>query len=77
MVGASRDTPADLKKFQEKYDLGFTFLSDPKGTVAGTFGIRPGVRQSVLIDKDGNFKKIYTKVSVKTHAEDVLNDVGK
>jgi len=33
-------------------------------------------RVTYLIDENGNIEKAYEKVSVKTHAEDVMCDLG-
>jgi len=77
VLGASRDTPKKLKDFQTKYNLGYTFLSDPKGKLAGAFGIKSGARQTVLIAKDGTLTKIYKKVAVAKHAQQVLDEVSK
>ena len=32
-------------------------------------------RITIIIDESGNIKRIYDKVSVKSHAKDVLNDL--
>lgn len=63
-VGISPDTPEKLKKFDEKYGLGFPLLSDPDHTTAEAWGvwgekIRFGkksqgiTRSSFLVDEAG------------------------
>ena len=37
-VGISPDAPEKQKKFDDKYDLGFTLLSDPECKVAEAYG---------------------------------------
>ena len=39
IIGISPDAPAKLKKFDEKYSLGFTLLSDEDHAVAEHFGV--------------------------------------
>lgn len=39
IIGISPDPPAKLKKFDEKYSLGFTLLSDEDHAVAEQFGV--------------------------------------
>lgn len=39
VIGISPDLPAKLAKFDEKYKLGFTLLSDPEHVVAEKFGV--------------------------------------
>src|SRR5512134_1798011 len=38
IIGISPDQPAKLEKFDEKYSLGFTLLSDPDHVVADKYG---------------------------------------
>ena len=64
IIGISPDAPAKLKKFDDKYSLGFTLLSDEDHAVAEQFGVwveksmygrkYMGVqRSSFLIDEKG------------------------
>ncbi|NDI01194.1 MAG: thioredoxin-dependent thiol peroxidase [Actinobacteria bacterium] len=39
IIGISPDAPAKLKKFDDKYSLGFTLLSDEDHAVAEQFGV--------------------------------------
>ena len=50
-------------------------LSDPKGELATALGLKPGARESIIIGKDGKVEKVYTTVSAKTHAADILKDL--
>jgi peroxiredoxin Q/BCP len=76
LFGASRDTPEQLKKFKEKYELPYSLLSDPDGKLALAFGIPPGARQTVVIAKDGTVEKLITSVAAKTHPLDLLTEVA-
>ncbi len=76
----SPDPPEALKAFREKYDLDFTFLSDPEhGTLEayGAWGDRPGrgpgvIRSTVLIAPDGKIEDAWYRVSPDGHAAQVL-----
>ena len=41
MLGVSADTPQTQKKFQTKYDLPYTLLSDSDKKVCNAFGVIP------------------------------------
>ena len=76
ILGVSEDTAEAQKKFQEKYTLPFTLVSDTDGKVAQAFGVplRGTVtqRQSFLI-KDGKVVwNMLDKTSTDQHATDVL-----
>ncbi len=72
-VGVSPDTPERQKKFDDKYELNFTLLSDEDRAVAKAFGAwgvktvrgqnKEGiVRSSFLIDEKGKIAQIWYKV---------------
>lgn len=76
VIGISPDAPAKLKKFDEKYSLGFTLLSDEDHAVAEQFGVWAeksmygrkymGVqRSSFLIDEKGKIERAWPKISPK------------
>jgi len=73
--------PSDaLKRFREKYELHFTFLSDPDHSVLeqyGAWGERPGrgpgvIRSTLLIDPDGMVQDAWYRVTADGHAGSVL-----
>jgi peroxiredoxin Q/BCP len=83
VIGVSRDKIAPIEKFAEKYGLKFPLASDEGGEVAEAYGT--GVEKSnygrkymglerttLLIDKDGRIAKIWRKVKVEGHAEQVM-----
>ncbi|MFQ6615165.1 MAG: peroxiredoxin [Fidelibacterota bacterium] len=75
VFGISYDTPESHEKFKEKYDLPFTLLSDAHGKVTKAYGAyRPlfPKRITFLLDEEGKILRVYDKVSVTTHGEDVL-----
>jgi peroxiredoxin Q/BCP len=76
IIGISPDAPAKLKKFDDKYSLGFTLLSDEDHAVAEQFGVwveksmygrkYMGVqRSSFLIDEKGRIERAWPKISPK------------
>jgi peroxiredoxin Q/BCP len=86
IVGVSKDSVKRHDKFKEKHDLNFTLLSDEDGTICESYGVwveknmygrkYMGIERSTfLIDPDGVIQHIWRKVKVKTHIEDVLNQL--
>ncbi|HEX8296406.1 MAG TPA: peroxiredoxin [Chthoniobacteraceae bacterium] len=75
VIGVSGDKVEAQKKFEEKYKLPFTILSDSEGKVAAAFGVATtggmAKRQSFLI-KDGKVVWNMPKASTDTHSKDVL-----
>lgn len=83
VVGVSPDTSKAQAKFKEKFDLPFTLLADADHKVAEDYGVWKeksmygktymGVeRTTFVIDLEGKIKKIFLKVKVEGHAEEVL-----
>ena len=76
IVGISPDAPEKLKKFDEKYSLGFTLLSDVDHAVAEAYGVWGEkvnygrkymgiVRSAFLIDEKGKVAAAWPKISPK------------
>jgi thioredoxin-dependent peroxiredoxin len=83
VLGISADKPATQKKFQEKYDLPYTLLSDPDKKICEAFGVIKeknmygkkvmGIaRTTFVIGRDGKIAHVFEKVSPEGHAEEVL-----
>ena len=83
VVGVSKDSPASHAKFTGKYDLKVRLLSDSDGSACEAFGTwveksmygrnYMGIeRATFLIDRDGVVKRVWRKVKVPGHAEQVL-----
>jgi len=83
IVGVSPDTSKAQAKFKEKFDLPFTLLADVEHKVAEDYGVWKeksmygkkymGIeRTTFVIDPKGKIKKIFPKVKVEGHAEEVL-----
>ena len=80
VIGVSLDSVDSHEKFSEKYNLPFLILSDSSKEVAKSYGVLGfgGVatkRVTFLIDKKGKIAKIFPKVDVKQHSEEVLKAI--
>lgn len=86
VLGVSKDSPAKHGRFIAKYDLRIGLATDADDSVCAAFGTwvekslygrtYMGIeRATFLIDKDGRVARIWRKVKVKGHAEDVLATV--
>jgi peroxiredoxin Q/BCP len=83
VLGVSKDSIASHCKFRDKYSLNFPLLSDPDGGVLEKYGawgekVMYGkkmmgiIRSTVVIGPDGKIKKLFPKVKVDGHADEVL-----
>jgi len=83
IIGVSRDTLAKHQKFKEKHDLKVDLGSDESGAVTEKYGVwveksmygrkYMGIeRATFLIDEKGVIRKIWRKVKVAGHADEVL-----
>jgi len=83
ILGVSIDSPERHQKFIEKYDLPFSLISDTDHKVVNKFKMwqekslygkkfMGTVRSTFIIDKSGIIRKIFPKVKVKGHTEEVL-----
>jgi len=88
ILGVSADPPERHIKFIEKYGLPFTLISDPDKKVIKKYGVWQEkklygktfmgiVRSTFVIDKQGVVRKIFPKVKVKSHVEEVLQALGE
>ena len=78
VFGISADSVESHKKFEEKYQLPFTLLSDPEKKVIKAYGADGLVftkRISYLIAPDGTILKAYEKVDPAHHGEEILKDI--
>ena len=83
ILGVSKDSVKSHKKFQEKYQLPFTLLSDPELHVIQAYDVWKEknmygkkvmgvVRTTYLINEEGIIEKAYTKVKAAQNPEDML-----
>jgi len=83
ILGVSKDDAKKHRKFIDKYELKVPLATDPDGSVCEAFGTwvqkslygrkYMGIdRATFLVDRDGVVKRIWRKVKVPGHAEEVL-----
>jgi peroxiredoxin Q/BCP len=83
LIGFSADSPKKHDKFKKKYGLEFPLVSDETREVIEAYGLwvekklygrkYMGIeRTTLLIDREGKIARIWPKVSVEGHAEEVL-----
>lgn len=91
IVGVSKDSAEKHDKFKHKYGLNFTLISDIDGEVCEKYGTwveksmygrkYMGIdRATFLIDETGKISRIWRKVKVPGHVDevhDVLNQLKK
>ena len=82
VIGISRDSVASHDKFKKKYELPFTLASDEDGKVCEKYGVwveksmygrkYMGIeRATFLVDEKGVVRKVWHKVKVPGHVEEV------
>lgn len=83
VVGVSKDSAASHKKFQAKYELPFTLLSDTSTQMLQAFGawgekkmygktVMGTIRRTFIFDESGTLEKIIEKVDTSNHASQIL-----
>lgn len=83
VLGVSKDSTASHKKFQEKYSLPFTLLSDPELSVIQAYDVWKEknmygkktmgvVRTTYLIDEEGMIAQAFGKVKAKENPAQML-----
>ncbi|MEY3290383.1 MAG: hypothetical protein RLY19_474 [Actinomycetota bacterium] len=87
IVGVSPDKPEKLKKFDDKYELGFTLLSDTEHTVAEAFSVWKeksmygkkymGIERSAFLIQDGIVLNAWYKISPADTPTNLLKALKK
>ena len=83
VLGVSPDDEKSHKKFEAKFDLPFTLVTDPDHKIIDKYGVwgekllygrrYMGLhRTTFLIDEKGVIRKIFLKPKSKQHAEDII-----
>ena len=84
ILGVSIDPPDRHQKFIAKYSLPFDLIADENKKIVEKYGVWQKkklygktfmgiIRSTFIIDKNGVIQKIFTKVKVKGHVEEVLH----
>jgi peroxiredoxin Q/BCP len=87
VVGVSRDSVKSHAKFAAKYDLPYPLLSDTEGEMLEAYGVWQKksfmgksfmgiVRSTFLVDGKGVIRKVWEKVKVEGHVDEVLGAIG-
>lgn len=87
VLGISKDSVASHKKFEEKYGLPFTLLSDAEKTVIQAYDVWKEkklygkvsmgvVRTTYLIDEDGVIVKAFGKVKAEDNPAQMLGELS-
>ena len=87
VLGISKDSVASHKKFEEKYGLPFTILSDPELVAIQAYDVWQEkknygktymgvVRTTYLIDEEGKISKAFDKVKAADNPEQMLGELG-
>ena len=85
VLGVSIDDEKSHQKFIAKQDLNFPLLADTEKQVVEAYGVwgeksmygrkyMGTFRKTFLIDEEGVIARVYDKVKVATHAEDIISD---
>ena len=86
VLGVSKDTVASHKRFEEKYGLPFTLLSDTELTVIKAYDVWQEkknygkvsmgvVRTTYLIDEEGMIVKAFDKVKAADNPQQMLDEL--
>lgn len=88
VLGVSTDDERSHQKFIDKFSLPFDLLADTDKKIVEKYGVwgeksmygrtyMGTLRKTFLIDEDGKVVKIFDKVKVAEHADEVLNAFGE
>ena len=86
VIGISKDSVASHKKFEEKYNLGFTILSDTELEAIKAYDVWQEkknygkvsmgvVRTTYLIDENGIIEKVFKKVKAADNPMQMLGEI--
>jgi len=88
ILGVSKDSIGKHGKFTRKYDLPFPLLSDENNTICEDYGVWQekslygkkymGIaRTTFIIGPEGGIVRIYPKVDVKKHIQEIIEDLAR
>lgn len=86
VLGVSKDSVASHKKFETKYELPFTLISDPDLVAIQAYDVWKEknmygkkvmgvVRTTYLIDEEGMIIKVYGKVKAADNPQQMLEEI--
>jgi thioredoxin-dependent peroxiredoxin len=88
VIGISKDSPESHDKFKKKFNLNFPLASDTDGKVCEAYGVWQeksmygkkymGIdRSTFLINENGKIERIWRKVKVDGHVDEVKSALTK
>lgn len=82
VVGVSADKPEIQQRFIDKFELTFPMIADTTKQIIDAYGAREvlGVtakRSTFLIDPEGRIARVWAKVKVEGHADDVVAAISR
>jgi peroxiredoxin Q/BCP len=77
VVGVSVDTVESHRKFAEKNAVNFPLISDHDRLISRAYGVlsedgSEAERMTFIIDREGRIAKVFTKVDVTRHTDEVV-----
>ncbi|WP_254544675.1 peroxiredoxin [Halomarina pelagica] len=79
VYGVSADDVDSHAAFVERHDIGFDLLADPDGEIAAAFDVERRAsgetERTTFVVVDGEVYAVYTDVTPKGHAREVLGDL--
>lgn len=87
VIGISKDSVKSHRKFADKFSLPFPLLSDESKETIKAFGawgkkkfmgreFEGILRNTYVIDPEGEIRKTYEKIDPKTHVDEILADIA-
>ncbi|MGD0530214.1 MAG: peroxiredoxin [Polyangiaceae bacterium] len=79
LVGVSADSLDSHKAFVAHWKLPFLLITDADGSIGKKYGVpfeSYHQRQTIVIGADGKVRKVYRKVDVSKHAQEILADLS-
>lgn len=87
VLGVSTDSEKSHKKFEEKYTLPFTLVSDAEKTIVNDYGVwgekkfmgrnyMGTTRVTFLINEEGIIDNVIEKVDTKNHTAQIMEEWG-
>lgn len=77
VVGVSADKPEVQRRFIDKFDLTFPMIADTGKSIIDAYGARAvlgvmAARSTFLIDPEGRIARVWPKVKLEGHADEVV-----
>jgi len=80
IVGVSTNSVSSHERFTANHELPFPLLADTEGKIAAAYGVlkqsgKSAERATFLIDAKGIIRRVWPRVTVTGHAQDVLDAI--